>query len=102
MKQECIPAGCVPSAAVAVASWGGVTAQGRVCLGEGWVGVCLVCPEGVWQTSHLWTEFLTHTCENITFPQLRLRTVISFQCFTKKYSYLLMVLPDACYSFMLI
>ena len=30
---------------------------------------------GVWQTSPPWTEFLTHTCENITFPQLRLRTV---------------------------
>ena len=25
----------------------------------------------------LWTEFLTHACENITFPQLRLRTVKS-------------------------
>ena len=24
-----------------------------------------------------WTEFLTHTCENITFPQLRLQTVIN-------------------------
>ena len=24
----------------------------------------------------LWTEFLTHTCEDITFPQLLLRTVI--------------------------
>ena len=24
-----------------------------------------------------WTEFLTHACENITFPQLRLRTVIT-------------------------
>ena len=23
----------------------------------------------------VWTEFLTHACENITFPQLRLRTV---------------------------
>ena len=23
----------------------------------------------------LWTEFLAHACENITFPQLRLRTV---------------------------
>ena len=23
----------------------------------------------------LWTEFLTHACENITFPQLRYRTV---------------------------
>ena len=26
---------------------------------------------------HLWTEFLTHACENITFPQLLLRTVTS-------------------------
>ena len=25
----------------------------------------------------LWTEFLTHACENITFPQFRLRTVIN-------------------------
>ena len=34
-----------------------------------------VCLGGV----HLppWTEFLTHTCENITFPQLRLWTVKS-------------------------
>ena len=31
-----------------------------------------------WQTppGPLWTEFLTHTCENIAFPQLRLRTVM--------------------------
>ena len=40
-------------------------------------GVC-VCPGGVCQrvyTSHPRTEFLTHACENITCPQLRLRTV---------------------------
>ena len=35
-------------------------------------GGCL--PRGMY-TSPLWTEFLTHTCENITFPQLSLRTV---------------------------
>ena len=29
-----------------------------------------------WGVHPLWTEFLTHTCENITFPQLRLRTVM--------------------------
>ena len=56
-NQECIPVGCVPS----------------LCL----VGRD-VCPR--WCTPPppppLWTEFLTHTCENITFPQLRLRTVI--------------------------
>ena len=27
----------------------------------------------------LWTEFLTHACENITFLQLRLRTVIKVE-----------------------
>ena len=33
-QQECIPVGCVPSAAVTV-SWGGVSAQkGGVCPGE--------------------------------------------------------------------
>ena len=28
----------------------------------------------------LWTEFLTHACENITFPQLLLRTVTIQEC----------------------
>ena len=46
-KQECIPVGCVPSAAVAI---GGGSARGcvRVCVCEG--GVCpggCVCPEQV-------------------------------------------------------
>ena len=65
-----------------------------VCLGSSLPGECLsrrvsaqegVCPEVVclgggvclgMYISLLWTEFLTHACENITFPQLRLRTVI--------------------------
>ena len=58
---------------------------GGVCLGKG------VCPRGFlprgclpgectlpWtqrQTPLSWTEFLTHASENITFPQLLLRTV---------------------------
>ena len=96
-KQECIPVGCVPFAAVAVC-WD--VCPGSVCLGRGicpLVGVCLggggcaggicmgcVCSGGVSapvhagiQTPLLWTEFLTHACENITFLQLRLRTVIN-------------------------
>ena len=51
------------SAAVAVCLRGG-SARG-VCPGG---GVCVHLP--------LWTEFLTHACENITFPQLRFRTVM--------------------------
>ena len=34
---------------------------------------------GAWIPMHTqppWTEFLTHACENITFPQLLLRAVI--------------------------
>ena len=62
VKQECIAEECVPSAALAV--WGGclpgvVSTQGGVCLG------------GV----HLPPRGQTDTCENITFPQLLLRTV---------------------------
>ena len=69
LPQECIPVGCVPSTAVAVC-WmgGGVSVRG---LSARWG----VCPGGVCQTSPLWLEFLPHSCENITFPQLRLRTV---------------------------
>ena len=52
---------------------GTVSARGDVCQG----GVCLGgdCPGGVSQHAMeqipppLWTEFLTHACENITFPQ---------------------------------
>ena len=54
-------------------------------LGGGGLPICLpgdVCPEGSAQGSvylpHLpcLKEFLTHACENITFAQLHLRTVI--------------------------
>ena len=60
LQQECIPVGCVPSAAVTVSG--------------GWVsrGVC-VCPGGV----HPPVNRITDRCKNITFPQLRLRTIIN-------------------------
>ena len=83
----CLPGGGVcprgMSAQVGVSAWG-VSAQGgclpslsRGCLLRQGVcpgGVCLVCPGG--RHPSLWTESLTHACENITFPQLRLRTVM--------------------------
>ena len=62
LEQESIPVACVPSAAVAV--WG-MSAFGRVSA-------------KVDTPSPLWTESLTHACENITFPQLLLRTVINY------------------------
>ena len=36
-----------------------------------------VCQKECWDRT-LWTEFLTNTCENITFPQLLLWAVIKF------------------------
>ena len=35
-------------------------------------GACVACTP-----PPLWTEFLTHACENITFPQLLLRAVMN-------------------------
>ena len=47
---------------------------GGVFLGGVWPGG--VCLGGVHLPSPLWTEFLTHVCEKITFSQHRFRTVI--------------------------
>ena len=42
--------------------------------------MCTVCCSGrLGADGGVWTEFLTHGCENITFPQLLLRTVIKRQ-----------------------
>ena len=74
MKQECIPVGCVPSADMAVGGVcpaGGVSARSGVCPGDAHLP--------------LWTEFLTHAYESITFPQLLLRTVKRIDnCFRMK------------------
>ena len=61
---------------------GGVSPRGGVCprgcLPRGvsaQEGVSAPVHAGIHTTpsSPLWTEFLTHACENITFPQLRCR-----------------------------
>ena len=65
---RCLPGGCLPRGRVCVL--GGVC-PGGVCLSGG--GVCLPA-RGVSARHPPGTEFLTHACENITFPQLRLRT----------------------------
>ena len=77
-QQECIPVGCVPSAAIrggvcaGVSAWGGCLPRG--CLpwgvyaqGVSARGVCI--PACTAADTPLWTQFLTHTCKNITFPQ---------------------------------
>ena len=76
-QQECIPVWCIPPASVAMGGGGGLPWE-AVCLG----GVCLRrvevhpsshCMPGYTPPHPLWTEWITHACENITFPQLRLR-----------------------------
>ena len=74
--------------------WGGLP-MGGVCLGgSAWGclpgagclprGSCLggVYPSMQWgRHPPLWIEFLTHACENITFPQLQLwKVIISSSC----------------------
>ena len=63
---------------------GGVHAQEGVHAWGHAQGACIpggACLGGVHAThAPLWTEFLTHTCENITFPQLLLRAVTNNNC----------------------
>ena len=67
-KQECIPVGCVPSTAVAVYWGGGCLRGGGVCLGGCLPAGVSACGPGRGVSARcLWTEFLTHACENITF-----------------------------------
>ena len=55
---------------------GGVCPGGRECLPRGrHCHVTSDCPKDCWDTPPLWTEFLTHACENITFSQVLLHAV---------------------------
>ena len=59
---------------------GGCLSEEGVCLRgmSAWGGVSAWWVHTPWtrrQMFPLWTEFLTHACENITFPWLLLRTV---------------------------
>ena len=64
-----------------VSAWG-VSAEGGclprevICQGRVSQRWCIqACTKA---NTLLWTEFLTHACENITFPQLRLQTVMKY------------------------
>ena len=59
----CLPRGCLPRM---VSAWGVSKYAHRQT--SPW-------PQRQTPPSLMWTEFLTHTCENVTFPQLCLRTV---------------------------
>ena len=85
VKQECIPVGCIPPAAVAMsisACTGHCVSQhalGRGCVypsipAQG-VSVGGVYPSMHWGRHPLWAEWLTDRCKDITFPQPRLQTV---------------------------
>ena len=76
-KQECIPVGCVPSAAVTagggVVCRGGVSAQG--VSARGWVSARGCLPGGISQHALRQTpsspaDRMTDRCKNITLPQL--------------------------------
>ena len=87
-KQECIPVGCVPSAAVAVSG---------VCVPRGCLPVGGGLPGGVSDIGggvHLPpVDRMTDTCENITFPQLLLRTVKICSCYTLTFKYFVTLGP---------
>ena len=91
-KQECIPVGYVPSTAVGAGCLPKGVCQGLfrdVCVSSLGVYLGCVCQGGVWGcTPPPWIEFLTDACENITFLQLLLRTVINyiFYSFTLHYT----------------
>ena len=83
LKQECIPVGCVPCAAVAVSpgGWGlllGVSGLGVSGPGVSAPGGCLVLGGLLSQHALRQTPLCgqTHACENITFAT-SLRTVIN-------------------------
>ena len=65
--QESIPVGCVPSTAVAVSPATHAPPSPKPPATH--------APPPAMHAP-LWTEWLIDRCENITFPQLRLRTVI--------------------------
>ena len=87
-KQECIPVGCVPSASVAICGEGmclprGVCLPGGVFQGGCLPGGCLpggclprgVCIPACTGADTPLVDRMTDRRKNITFPQLRLRTV---------------------------
>ena len=73
-KQECIPIGCIPPIAVAVSP--ATHAPPPPCTPPCHTCPLLCMPPTARAPPR--TEFLTHACENITFPQLLLLTVIMY------------------------
>ena len=79
-KQECIPVGCILSAAVAVCWGGGVSARGVSAQGavSAQGGQCLpggVCIPACTEADTPLVDRMTDRCQNITLPQTSLRTV---------------------------
>ena len=68
-RSVCLSKGCVSALGGGESAQDGVSACGGVCPGRWRVYITPLDPEA---DTPLWTEFLTHICENITFPQLLL------------------------------
>ena len=67
LPRRCLPRGMSPQGLFAQ----GVSAQGGICPGVGLLRECLpgVCIQACTEADNpLWAEFLTHACDNITFP----------------------------------
>ena len=65
-ERQCVPRGaCVPGGCACLGehAYLGVCMPGGVCMPRG-----CVCPGGISHACPPRTEFLTHACENITFP----------------------------------
>ena len=87
-KQECIPVGCVPYTCQPSMWWSPLGVRSRRV---GTYPLDIPAPPvGTWDQRYpldmgqempthppLWTEWLTDACENINFPQLLLRSVMS-------------------------
>ena len=74
-SRESAQGGCLPGTSTQGGLPGGVSAQEVSAHGCISPGRCLADVPHPTPHPPPWTEFLTHACENITFPQLRLRTV---------------------------
>ena len=72
LPRGCLTRGCLPRGCLLWSVCPGGVCPGGVYPGGVYPGGCITACNGA---DPLWTEFLTLTCENITFPQLLFRMI---------------------------